>query len=335
MSKASVILGVSKMDPTEDFEELFSQALHVESMEESVETVLSGYRKVADLYPTRPEPLYRASRYCRLQGRNEEGYQLAVKALEAAKQTDHPKGESGPYNLAILDELSINGYWSGHYVESARACFEILAAADCPDSVRSRVIQNGKASLTAMGNGSRHPSEDLPNALRTLKSWRDIARNSPNDSRKLFFDFCLRNHSGMTSQNFQDLFVLYVLEKGGNSIKNRYFVEFGAGDGEYLSNTLLLERQYGWNGILAEPARAHWRNLRRVRTSICDQRCVWTESGDMMTFVEANEPEISSIEQFIESDRNASHRRSGERYLVETVSLLDLLAQHNAPQTID
>src|ERR1017187_1984592 len=49
------------------------------------------------------------------------------------------------------------------------------------------------------------------------------------------------------SQLRQDLMVLSELDfkRGG------YFVEFGATNGVTLSNTYLLEKEYGWTGILA------------------------------------------------------------------------------------
>ena len=48
-----------------------------------------------------------------------------------------------------------------------------------------------------------------------------------------------------------DLFVLQHLDFK----KNGYFVEFGAADGKYLSNTYLMEKKFGWKGILCEPAK--------------------------------------------------------------------------------
>ena len=49
----------------------------------------------------------------------------------------------------------------------------------------------------------------------------------------------------------QDLFALS--EVGFK--ENGFFVEFGATNGIDLSNSYLLETEFGWDGILAEPAK--------------------------------------------------------------------------------
>jgi len=45
----------------------------------------------------------------------------------------------------------------------------------------------------------------------------------------------------------------------------RVFFDFGATDGIELSNSYLLETNYGWNGIVAEPAKDWHASLRRNR----------------------------------------------------------------------
>jgi FkbM family methyltransferase len=133
------------------------------------------------------------------------------------------------------------------------------------------------------------------------------------------------------SQLRQDLFVLSELEfkRGG------YFVEFGATDGVDLSNSHLLEKSYGWSGIVAEPARTWHNALRANRSCYIESKCVWRDSNSELVFHEAKEGEFSTIDTFSESDLHKNRRLNRRTYRVETISLLDLLDKYNAPKVID
>jgi FkbM family methyltransferase len=63
------------------------------------------------------------------------------------------------------------------------------------------------------------------------------------------------------SQNGQDLFALLT----NNFKKNGVFIEFGAYDGVIFSNTHLLEKHFGWNGILIDPIPSHYKKLKLHR----------------------------------------------------------------------
>ena len=77
--------------------------------------------------------------------------------------------------------------------------------------------------------------------------------------------------------------------------RNGFFVEFGACNGFDLSNTLLLEKDFGWNGILCEPVLTWKKDLIINRNSILDFRCVWKKSGETLELIVPKEPEFSRI----------------------------------------
>lgn len=133
----------------------------------------------------------------------------------------------------------------------------------------------------------------------------------------------LRSVPESRSQFKQEAFA-FSMAKGK---RNGYFVEFGACDGLHLSNTLVLEKMFGWRGILAEPARAWHAGLKANRSAIIDQRCVFSESGKTIEFNEAEETGQSSVSE--------ASKWPGEKYPVTTVSLMDLLHEHRAPREID
>lgn len=132
-----------------------------------------------------------------------------------------------------------------------------------------------------------------------------------------------------TSQFLQDIYGL-LLSRGK---KDGFFVEFGACDGLLISNTLLMEREFGWRGILSEPAPQWQAALRANRKCIIDTRCVWSASGETIEFTEFSDDEYHTQSTAVAV---ASGKAPvSNRYNVETVSLFDLLQTHNAPQEID
>lgn len=133
------------------------------------------------------------------------------------------------------------------------------------------------------------------------------------------------------SQHKQDLFVLETLQ----GKRDGYFVEFGATNGKDISNTYLLEKEYGWNGIVAEPCKYWHEDLQKNRTCNISLKCVWSTSNETLLFNEPNNRDLACIDSYSSNDMWAAQRMAGQRYFVQTISLMDLLDEFKAPSYID
>ena len=133
------------------------------------------------------------------------------------------------------------------------------------------------------------------------------------------------------SQLGQDILALSVsgLDKPG------YFVEFGASDGFALSNSHILEKHFGWDGILCEPSTAWHSALNQNRNCIVDTRCVYSVTGEKISFSENYLGELSAITAYAKPNASGILKRTTSSYEVETISLQDLLKAHNAPKFIE
>lgn len=80
----------------------------------------------------------------------------------------------------------------------------------------------------------------------------------------------------MPSQLGQDRFVLEVLD----GLRGGYFLDSGAADGLRSSNTLLLERDYGWRGLCVEPDERFFADLVRNRAATCVNCCLFDREGE-------------------------------------------------------
>ena len=62
---------------------------------------------------------------------------------------------------------------------------------------------------------------------------------------------------------------------------------------------------------------------------------MWSESRKKLLFSECERKGLSTLTDFEDSDKHMGKRKKNKKYLVETISLFDLLKHFNAPKTID
>lgn len=130
------------------------------------------------------------------------------------------------------------------------------------------------------------------------------------------------------SINGIDLIVAYITD-----FKSGYFVEFGAANGVRASNTYTLEKNLGWTGILAEPGKCFHLDLPKFRSCHIDHGCVAKTSNEKVFFLEEKEPK--QLYSHIHGYLGSKSFEYEDRYMLETISLNDLLDKYNAPDVID
>ncbi len=170
---------------------------------------------------------------------------------------------------------------------------------------------------------------DVARTLGKIKSgFQEVEDQQVRD----FLSFAVTLMPVSQAQVFQDAFVLWAL----NGKRDGYFVEFGATNGIYLSNTYLLENAYGWTGICAEPALGWHSELRQNRSgAVIETDCVWEKTGETLSFSETRSPELSGLSDHTGEDTHADRRKSAQTYDVQTISLTDMLEKHGAPGDFD
>jgi FkbM family methyltransferase len=128
---------------------------------------------------------------------------------------------------------------------------------------------------------------------------------------------------------------LWVLEKMDYKRKG-FFVEFGATDGIRLSNTYMLEKEFGWTGICAEPNPKYYDKLKKNRSCIVSRDCISGNTGQSVDFILADE--YGGIEGFAgewHGKKQKAYRDVGMKINLTTISLDEFLEKYSAPQVID
>lgn len=158
------------------------------------------------------------------------------------------------------------------------------------------------------------------NILNSIKS--HLPRNLYVQLRSLIYE-----RKKTISQIGQDF---WVFGEVFNEKKEGFFVEIGSADGITLSNTFLLEKRYNWSGICIEADPLQFRDLVKIRNNAsCYNVCVDTEEKTV-EFV--SDGLFSGI---IDSETDNKNAKSRNTFRIETVKLLSILKESNAPKSID
>jgi FkbM family methyltransferase len=129
---------------------------------------------------------------------------------------------------------------------------------------------------------------------------------------------------------------------------NGYFVELGANDGHFQSNTLYYEQSRGWRGILIEPAPVLCQRCRENRSRanhVVNAACVsFTYPAETVELIYSN---AMSVSLHVETDLvdPAAHAELGRQFLRSDETLFNfrapartlnsVLVEANAPRRID
>jgi glycosyltransferase involved in cell wall biosynthesis len=139
----------------EVFVALYYAAKVKEQLGHSQQEVIDAYLRAADALPARAEALHGASQFCRRKSRFEEGFQLAKRGLAVTRPAAGLFIEPWIYDCGLLDELAVNGYWSGHYRESLDASVKLLASPTSSSDQRDRFAANAGFALEKLPRDPR------------------------------------------------------------------------------------------------------------------------------------------------------------------------------------
>jgi FkbM family methyltransferase len=129
------------------------------------------------------------------------------------------------------------------------------------------------------------------------------------------------------SQLGQDLFVLETLKQK----KNGFFIEIGAGNGKYLSNTYLLEREYDWDGILVEPNKSSFKDCTNLRHCKVINKLILNSKMATVLFHEKRIGEFS----FSEGYGNNNSNDVIDSYEIEAIRFEEIFRDFSSIPDID
>ena len=139
----------------------------------------------------------------------------------------------------------------------------------------------------------------------------------------------LKNRNFSHSQSFQDLFILSIFKN-----QPGFFIEAGACDGKYLSNTYMLEKKFNWKGLLVEPNRFYWKNLTKNRNCEIFKGAIGNKNG-IYDFIENTSPELSHLRNTNVTSKWSEYQDKKKINKIKVLNFIGLVNQYKIEGDID
>jgi hypothetical protein len=131
----------------------------------------------------------------------------------------------------------------------------------------------------------------------------------------------------------------WIIEDVYRGKRDGFFIEAGATNGVNGSATVVLERDYNWDGICVEANNQQFEKISLYRKCKTDNRALYSESGKTLDFLlMRNRSGRSGLTDHLRKSALAlaeTPEADSVHVPKETVSLFDLLRHHQAPEIIE
>lgn len=135
---------------------------------------------------------------------------------------------------------------------------------------------------------------------------------------------CLSKRESQSQLN-QDLWALEQTK----CKQNGYYIDMGSHDGQWISNTAVLDNKFKWSGLCID---IHPKNMDK-RTCKIARDVVYDKSGEHITFKEAGS--LGGITQHIKGEYHKEHTKNAKVTTYVTKSAKDIFEENGVPKVVD
>lgn len=127
----------------------------------------------------------------------------------------------------------------------------------------------------------------------------------------------------------------WMVEQVFKGVRNGFFIEAGAADGNAESATNILEKEFGWTGFLFEPTKIMYDRLIHERNAVCLNKALYDYDG-YVTFLNSQNTYYSGVVETLSDCHLEECYKDGYSVCeIECITFPTLFASYPTPNHIN